>query len=294
MKKNSKGKINNMELLEAMSGIRECYVKEADFYNAENDVLIRPVWRAVAAFVAMIALSILLPNLNATTAHAMQNLPVVGAYFKMVTFREYHFENESHKADVSVKGIESMTQDTDSAVEKQAEQSANEINVDMTEKTDALVEEFQKQVARQGYSSLDVSSSVITDSEVYYCVELSTFVTQADGFEINIYYTIEKKSGKVLALSDLFQDNADYVEVISDNIKSQMRQNEKQDPNKIYFLNSDDLTECGFKEIDENQQFYINKEGQLVICFAEADVAPAYMGALEFVIPNEVIADIRK
>lgn len=30
------------------------------------------------------------------------------------------------------------------------------------------------------------------------------------------------------------------------------------------------------------------------ICFNEGDVAPMYMGCVQFVIPDEVVADIRK
>lgn len=31
-----------------------------------------------------------------------------------------------------------------------------------------------------------------------------------------------------------------------------------------------------------------------MICFNEGDVAPMYRGCVEFVIPNEVLADVRK
>ncbi|MCH1968737.1 RsiV family protein [Romboutsia hominis] len=44
-----------------------------------------------------------------------------------------------------------------------------------------------------------------------------------------------------------------------------------------------------FKFIDKNQDFYINKNGELVICFDKYDVAPGYMGLVEFTIPNNVI-----
>ena len=40
-----------------------------------------------AGMAAMLALSILLPNLNKATAYAMQSLPVIGEHFKLVTFR---------------------------------------------------------------------------------------------------------------------------------------------------------------------------------------------------------------
>ncbi|OJT72202.1 anti-sigma factor, partial [Clostridioides difficile] len=36
-----------------------------------------------------------------------------------------------------------------------------------------------------------------------------------------------------------------------------------------------------------------NKNGNLVISFDEYEVAPGYMGAVEFVIPNKVIKRLR-
>ena len=44
----------------------------------------------------------------------------------------------------------------------------------------------------------------------------------------------------------------------------------------------------------EETGFYLNETGNLVINFNEAEVAPACMGMVEFEIPKEVIADIRK
>ena len=40
--------------------------------------------------------------------------------------------------------------------------------------------------------------------------------------------------------------------------------------------------------------FYLNENGEVVICFNEGDVAPMSMGCVTFVIPNDVLADIRR
>ena len=47
------------------------------------------------------------------------------------------------------------------------------------------------------------------------------------------------------------------------------------------------LTPC-FKELRGDESFYFNEKGELVITFDETDVAPAYMGAVEFAIPQSV------
>ena len=43
-----------------------------------------------------------------------------------------------------------------------------------------------------------------------------------------------------------------------------------------------------FRQIAENQDFYVNTDGHVVICFNEYEVAPGYMGCVEFVLADTV------
>ena len=40
--------------------------------------------------------------------------------------------------------------------------------------------------------------------------------------------------------------------------------------------------------------FYLNKDGNIVICYNQGDVAPMYMGALEFTIDNSTVKVLLK
>ena len=100
MSRRIKNTISSKELLQAMGGIRDCYVKEADYAACAATRKQPHRWYVAAGMAAMLALSILLPNLNKATAYAMQSLPVIGEYFKLVTFREYRFDDGRHSADV--------------------------------------------------------------------------------------------------------------------------------------------------------------------------------------------------
>ena len=40
----------------------------------------------------------------------------------------------------------------------------------------------------------------------------------------------------------------------------------------------------GFKTVDENTNFYINADGNPVVCFEKYEVSPGFMGVQEFVI----------
>ena len=81
--------------------------------------------------------------------------------------------------------------------------------------------------------------------------------------------------------------------MISENIKSQMKEQMAADENVTYWLDSD-MPEWDFTEITDETGFYLNDKGEVVISFNEGDVAPMYMGCVEFVIPDEVLAEIRK
>ena len=59
------------------------------------------------------------------------------------------------------------------------------------------------------------------------------------------------------------------------------------------FWVDDEIVES-FEKISSDQNFYINSDGNVVICFDKYEVAPGAQGSPEFVIPNELIADILK
>ena len=106
------------------------------------------------------------------------------------------------------------------------------------------------------------------------------------------YYTIDLNTGERLELEDLFAEGADYVTPISENVILQMREKMAEDDMNMYWLD-DEIEELNFKAIKEDQSFYLDADGNVVISFNEVDVAPMYMGVVEFTIPNEVISDIR-
>ena len=103
---------------------------------------------------------------------------------------------------------------------------------------------------------------------------------------------IDKNTGNIIELKDLFKDDS-YIDVLSQNIKEQMKEQMANDENKIYFVDAD-IPEGNFEKIKEDQNFYFNNENNLVICFDEYEVAPGYMGPVEFVIPKDVTNDILK
>ena len=61
----------------------------------------------------------------------------------------------------------------------------------------------------------------------------------------------------------------------------------------MFWLKSEENPE-GFEKISADQKFYINSDGKIVVCFDKYEIAAGAQGSPEFVLPDEVTADIIK
>ena len=109
----------------------------------------------------------------------------------------------------------------------------------------------------------------------------------ASGVEYVKIFTIDKGTGEVVSLNHLFRGDNKILEHISDNIKSQMAEQMAADDSKVYYYNSEEPTE-DFKGLKGEESYYFNEKGEIVIVFDEYEVAPGYMGVVEFTIPKSV------
>lgn len=262
----------------------------------------RSAWTAAAAAVIVL---IALPNTNMQIAHAMENIPVLGGFFRLVTVRQYNYSDENHDAEVELAQI-AYGEDAGEGVpagevavgaatlEGTAAESVEAVNQDMEATVEGLIRQFEDTLSEEGYHGLHVTQEVVTDNALYYTVKLSVLETEASGYEHNQFYTIDKQTGNVVTLADLFAEGSDYISAISENIKTQMKEQMATDEGVIYFLDNDDMPEFNFQGITEQTNFYFNEKNELVIAFDEYEVAPGSMGAPEFVIPQEVTAALLK
>lgn len=67
----------------------------------------------------------------------------------------------------------------------------------------------------------------------------------------------------------------------------QMEEQMAKDESVIYFYHSE-MPEQDFGGLAGDESYYFTRRGQLVIAFDEYQVAPGYMGAVEFIIPSSV------
>lgn len=244
----------------------------------------------VSAAVACILLSVGV-NASPAFAKALSEVPVLGQIVKVITIREYVEQNENTDVSLKTPGITGTGN-------PELEQS---LNTKYVEENKKLYEGFKNEVAQlenggEGHLGLESGYEVVTDTDR--ALTLSRYVVESAGSsaESRKYDTIDKVNQIVITAPSLFSDDR-YIQRISDNIKEQMRQQMKDDPSKVYWVQrpgieadmpEDDL----FRGIAKDQNFYINQDGKLVISFNEYDVAPGYMGVAQFTIPTDAIQDL--
>lgn len=259
----------------------------------------KKVFRYMAAVAAAVTVFVALPNTSADVAYAMSSIPVIGKLVDVVTFRNYQYDSQRYQADVEVPELvtdstEFLTDTKNGQVQENLKKTTDEINAEIQEITNQIVAEFESSLEEEeGYQNIIIKKEVLATTESYFTLKLICYQGSGSGAEWDYFYTIDLTTGERLALKDLFVEDADYITPISENIKEQMREQMQEDNMKHYWL-TDEMEEWNFKAITEETSFYLNEQNEIVIAFNEGDIAPMYMGCVEFVIPSEVTADIRK
>lgn len=284
----------NKKARERIETPEECLerVKEA-IGRAKEDKLhaVRARRRAMMRMVAVsfICLLVILPNISIDAAQAMSSLPVVGDFFRVITIRDYHYIDDRFSADIRVPEITS---------ENGAGSAASQaVNAKIRTIARQWMDEFEEAHEEEwGRSEIIVDYEILSTTPEYFALKLMTYQGAGSGYEQDYYFTIRINDGKEMILADLFPEGADYITPISENIKEQMRQELAQDSGKSYWIDIDEddpIKAWEFDKISEDQSFYINEEGRLVIAFNEGDAGPMYMGCAQFTIPEQVVDNIK-
>ena len=263
-------------------------LRDSGIYNKKRKNIFKRGSIVAASIGISIAILTVGVNSSAVLAATLSKIPVVGSIVKVLTFREYTVNEEKYKANIKVPSIEGLEN-------KDLESSLNEKYLSENKE---LYGEFiadMKNLKKNGDGHLGVDSGYVIKTDNDNILSIGRYVVNTVGSSSTTfkYDTVDKKKEILITLPSLFKDSH-YVEIISENIKKQMREQMKSDSNKIYWVAdaSKEKTMEIFDKIMENQNFYINPQSKLIISFNKYEVAPGYMGVVEFIIPTEVIADI--
>ena len=298
--------MKDWKLIEAMGKIDERYVMEADeeasaekSEEKKEKVLSmkdKTKRRRLPAFLKTIVaacfiFSVILPNVSEKSAYALQSIPGLGRYFQLITLRKYSFHDGSHSAEVQTPYLAVGAEEakSDSAWKEAKSDSAEKINADIAKITDELIQEFKEELTKSEYKNLDVHSEVILNSEEYYVLSLSVLQEEGDSHTLNHYYTVDKHSGELLTLSELFPYTANYKEILTEEVKKQIKEHNRISEDKYFVQDGED--EEGFREVTDEQSFYINADKHLVLVFPEGEIATMSMGEIQFIMPESIWQD---
>lgn len=229
----------------------------------------------LTAAAAMVVLTISV-NVNPTIASAMEQIPVIGSIAKVVTFRDYQNQTGKSEADIKVPQIEQ-----DGAVIG--------ANQSIEEYAQKLIADYEQELARtngEAYYSVESDYDIVTDTTKYLGIRVNTVLTSASAMEMHKIFMIDKNTGNIVSLKDITSGQAGALDAITQNIKDQMKAQMAADENISYFV--DDEETDGFTHLTGEESYYINENQELVISFDEYEVAPGYMGVVEFTIPQSV------
>lgn len=245
----------------------------------------RPLPRAAAAAACFVFVALfLLPNVSVAYAQALEKVPVIGDIARVVTIRNYYYQDDMHELQVDVPQID----EADS-------EAAGQINQDVGELTERLVQQFYEDleaVGGEGHGSLYVDYETVTDTERWFTLKIRVHEAAGSSNTYFRYYHIDKRDGKLVQLGDLSGDER-FCGVLEEEIRRQMERRMEQDSDAVYWLD-DSLIGVDFVSLTEEHNFYFSENGDLVIVFDKYEVAPGYMGTPEFAVSRELFRELLK
>jgi hypothetical protein len=263
-------------------------LRDSGIYNKKRKNIFKKGSIVAASIGISIAILTVGVNSSAVLATTLSKIPVVGSIVRVLTFREYTVNEDKYKANIRIPSIHGLEN-------KDLESSLNEKYLSENKKLYgefiADVENLKKD--NDGHLGVDSGYVIKTDNDNMLSIGRYVVNTVGSSSTTFQYDTVDKKKEILITLPSLFKDIS-YVEIISENIKKQMTEQMKSDSDKIYWVAgaSKEKNMEIFDKITENQSFYINPQSKLIISFNKYEVAPGYMGVVEFIIPTEAIADI--
>lgn len=304
---------------EGLKALEETIQKaKRDSRKKKKILIIRNIGLGMAAAFAAV---LLLANFNADISYAMEKVPVVGQVIEVVIGEciDKGEEKVTYRAEIEEQSVEETKR---KAEDEAVETAENEVKIIVEKETNRIIKEWKEDFQSQkGLEDEEVSYEILTNTEDWLAVRF--YIEDMESYEVEFdtrkkepdssrkkssgtkkmyfmqkenekYYNLDWNKGKTIkSLGELFKKDSDYITPISEAIKKQMRAEMKKDEKKTYYLDlKSESSQQEFDKIKEDQSFYMNQDGNLVIVFEENEVAPESVGVVLFEIPGEEIEGI--
>lgn len=272
----------NIEIPDELEFLVRTTIKEQEKKMKRKNIINKSVIAAAVAGVVFVG-SI---NLSSEISYALSEVPVLGSIVRVLTFKTFELKDNNFDAELKTPAIEGL----DSKLEAMLNQKYLDENQKLYDDFMKEIDELKKADMDEAHMGIASGYEVKTDTDKLLVIGRYVVNTAGSSSTTIKYDTIDKQNKILITLPSLFKDEA-YIDIISENIKAQMKEQMK-DENNVYWLEDEMMGDENFSKIDKNQSFYITKDNQLVIAFDKYEVAPGYMGNPEFIIPSELLKDV--
>ena len=272
----------NIEIPDELEFLVRTTIKEQEKKMKRKNIINKSVIAAAVAGVVFVG-SI---NLSSEISYALSEVPVLGSIVRVLTFKTFELKDNNFDAQLKTPAIEGL----DSNLEAMLNEKYLDENQKLYDDFMKEIDELKKADMEEAHMGIASGYEVKTDTDKLLVIGRYVVNTAGSSSTTIKYDTIDKQNKILITLPSLFKDEA-YIDIISENIKAQMKEQMK-DENNVYWLEDEMMGDENFSNIDKNQSFYITKDNQLVIAFDKYEVAPGYMGNPEFIIPSELLKDV--
>lgn len=275
----NKNKYDELEIPKELSSV----INNAIETGLKEEHMSYVIYKRIFCVVAVVLITFVLPlNIVPSYAKAVQQIPIIKEIAKIFTFREYHFEDEIKYVDVK---IPEFVYDGKSDLEKRVNQEISKIINEEVKNAETHAKEYYDAFIATGGDpdeftpiginidydikniTEDITSFVITKSETF-----------SSAYFVEYFYNIDMESGRYLTLKDWFGN--DYKKKVVKSIEKTISSWSKEQKNLLFDdVDIEDL-------INENTNFYINKQNKVVVVFEKYEVAAGAAGRLEFLIED--------
>ena len=225
---------------------------------------------AAAACASFLLLG-LLPNISPAYAQAVEPLPVIGSIVRVLTIRNYFYEDEGHLLEAAVPSISDPAAAT----------AADLINADIDRLTNDAIRRFyaELELSKEGHGSIHIDYETILSTDRWFTLQLMVSETAGSSDNQLRYYHIDRTTGRYVTFGDLF--TAEGYAAMESCILEEMERRMAADPNIDFWSDEESIA-----ALSDDQPFYFTEEGTLVIVYDKYTVAPGSMGNPTFEIPE--------
>lgn len=222
-------------------------------------------------------------NTSVAFATEMQELPVIGAIARVLTFRSYETEENGVKISVNIPEIEMISQDTNN-VSDTVNQEILALCEEYVAEAEKRAEDYKKAFLETGGTeeewakhnlSIDVGYHITSQSDDYLSFSVYGTENWVSAYNETRYYNMDLKTEQFITLKDILGE--DYINLANESIKKQIEERTKEQGDIFFPAESG-----GFTSISDKTNFYINETGNPVIVFDKYEIAIGAAGTQEF------------